>query len=269
MQDNYKLSGGEHINNSSLYQLFVCFAAEDRYDIVEPVIHHLKNYGINIWYDRYAMMMGDNRQEKNIKEGARNSMYTLAILSKHTNSSACAMEELSIVESRYNEGKVTVFPVFFELSPDDVPIKLQWIKDLVYKEVNRNSGTREICNHIACKITGDILSGCNLRSIQDIINANPLSLPCATIALLQSYQDIDNANFNSRITLLYAVYLIIIQSKLAPLDTVTRMIVKIFERLFSETRLNLHIDYRELWLLENSICILINCYLAVCTESNI
>lgn len=44
--------------------MFICFAAEDRYRIVEPIVFHLKNYGINMWYDRYSLIMGDNRIEK-------------------------------------------------------------------------------------------------------------------------------------------------------------------------------------------------------------
>ena len=50
--------------------LFICFAAEDRYRIVEPVVFHLKNYGINMWYDRYSLIMGDDRIQKNLIEGA-------------------------------------------------------------------------------------------------------------------------------------------------------------------------------------------------------
>ena len=32
-------------------KLFISFSAKDRYDIVQPIVYHLKNYGINIWYD--------------------------------------------------------------------------------------------------------------------------------------------------------------------------------------------------------------------------
>ena len=55
--------------------VFICFSAKDRYTIAEPIVHHLKNYGIDIWYDRYAMVLGDNRIEKNLKEGAENCNY--------------------------------------------------------------------------------------------------------------------------------------------------------------------------------------------------
>jgi len=213
------------------------------------------------------MVLGDNRIEKNIDEGAGKCGYAITILSKNTVSSACAMEENSIIESRHFQDDITVFPVLYELSPNEIPLRLHWIKALIFKEVDRHSGTREICNHVACKITGDFASKCRHKNINDILRANLSSLPYAANALFHSYQQIDYANLNSRVALLYATYLTIIQSELVPFNPIVCMVKKIFERLFSETLLNLAIDYRELWLLENSICILVDYYLASCTES--
>lgn len=213
--------------------------------------------------------MGDNRIEKNLYEGASKCGYAIAILSENTVDSICAMEELSIIEDRYNQKAVTVFPVLYELLPEDIPLNLQWIKNLIFKEVNRHSGTREVCNHIACKITGDILDNCNYKSIQDILDAYPRLLPSTTYAILSSYKEIDCANLNSRISLLYAAYLTIMYAKTIPNNSLVTMISRIFERLLSEMRLNLTIDYRDLWLLENSICILIDCYLLSFAESRI
>ena len=64
--------------------VFICFAAEDRYIIAEPIVHHLKNYGIDIWYDRYTMVLGDNRVEKNLKEGAENCKQCQILPSRHS-----------------------------------------------------------------------------------------------------------------------------------------------------------------------------------------
>ena len=64
--------------------LFICFAAEDRYSIAEPIVHHLKNYGIKIWYDRYELLLGDNRRKKNLYEGATLCKYAIVIISKYT-----------------------------------------------------------------------------------------------------------------------------------------------------------------------------------------
>ena len=240
-------------NNLSV---FICFAAKDRYTVAEPIVHHLKNYGINIWYDRYTMVLGDNRVEKNLKDGAENCKYSLLILSKHTIKSKCAMEEINIVKRRCLSNNATVFPVLYEISPDNLPSDLQWIKELIFKEIDRKSGTREVCNHIACKITGDILKKNNYQTIKDIVSIH--QMPHATTAILKSYLDVDTSNLNSRISLLYSAYLTIIHSENYTGNAYLHMISKIYNRLANEINLNLDIDYRELWLLENSMCILCN-----------
>ena len=69
--------------------------------------------------------------------------------------------------------------------------------------------------------------------------------------------------------MLYAAYITIKVLMTSAEDPLNAMISSIFERLFCETKLNLSVDYRELWLLENSICILANQYSNYCTESKI
>lgn len=251
-------------------KLFICFAAEDRYRIVEPIVYHLKNYGIRMWYDRYSLLMGDNRIEKNLIEGASTCKYAVIIISEFTSQSHCAMEELSLIQNRYYKGNVTIFPIIYELSPDKIPPTLMWIKELIFKEANKHSGTYEICNHIACKITSDILQEYKYQNIHSITTYLSDKLSTATYKILMDYQGIDSANLNSKVSMLYAAHITIkvlmTSSEDNPLNA---MIFSIFKRLFCETKLNLSMDYRELWLLENSICILANQYINYCIESKI
>lgn len=167
--------------------VFICFAAEDRYRIVEPVVFHLKNYGINMWYDRYSLVMGDKRIEKNLIEGASACKYAVIIISEFISESRCAMEELSIIEERYYKGDVTIFPILYELSPDSLPANLEWIKELIFKEANRHSGTYEICNHIACKITSDILQKYKYQNLYSITTLLSSVLPPATYRIMSHF----------------------------------------------------------------------------------
>jgi len=249
-------------------KLFICFSAKDRYAVVQPIVYHLKNYGIDIWYDRYELLMGDDRIEKNIKDAAIGCKYALIILSKNTINSPLAIEEINIIESRHRNNDVVVFPVLYELAPSDIPQEFGWFRNLVFKETNRSSGTLEVCNHIACKITSDFLSECRYRNITDIATDNLKLLPHQITFLLDKYMRIDSANLNSRVALLYATYVIIVNSENFIAGVFSVLPTKIFEKVFSETQLNLLIDYRELWLLENAMCILIEHYIS-CTESKI
>lgn len=152
------------------------------------------------------------------------------------------------------------------MKPCDIPPKFGWISNLIFKEVNRTTGTLEICNHIACKITNDMIDNCRYKTIEEIVNSN-LNLPKPIKSLLEKYTKIDNANLNSRVALLYATYIIIVESYNLAIAVLCEVPTKAFERLFTETLLNLTVDYRELWLLENSMCILIEYYFISCTES--
>jgi len=249
-------------------KIFICFAAEDRYRIVEPIVYHLKNYGINLWYDRYSLLLGDNRIKKNLIEGASKCNYVVVVVSEFTSESPCAMEELQIIKKRYYNNEVVIFPILYEISPEALHYDLLWIKEIIFKEVNCKSGTYEICNHIACKLTDDFLQECKYKNIQSITSLTD-TLPSATYMMLEKYREIDSSNLNSKVSILYATYITLKVLIEPATNSSTIMLFTIFERLFSETKLNLNIDYRELWLLENSICILVNMYLNYCIESKI
>ena len=88
------------------------------------------------------------------------------------------------------------------------------------------------------------------KTIREILNVS-LPLPKSVNSLLKKYTQIDSANLNSRVALLYATYTII-QSDSPTIEQPCDVPTKAFERIFAETLLNLTIDYRELWLLENS-----------------
>lgn len=250
-------------------KIFICFAAEDRYTVAEPIVYHLKNYGFPVWYDRTELLMGDDRVKKNLVEGAGQAKYVIAIISQKSASSDCFMEELDIVRKRYYKSEVIVFPVIYEISPQKLPDNLQWICNLLFKEITRSSGTREICNHVACRVIIDLLAGFEQKNIKSIMTNN--DVPIIIKEFIETYLSIDNANLNARVSILYATYLtmqyIFIKDTLK--NDYNILVSKIFAHLFNETRLSLKIDYRELWLLENAICLLINIYLESLTDSSI
>lgn len=91
-----------------LLSVFVGFAAEDRYTIAEPIVYHLKNYGIPVWYDRHKLLLGDNRKDKNLIEGVGKPQYACIIISENTKSSICAMEEFAIIKERFLRNEMIV-----------------------------------------------------------------------------------------------------------------------------------------------------------------
>ncbi len=253
---------------SNVPTIFICFAAEDRYTIAEPIVYHLKNYGMNVWYDRYKLLLGDDRIEKNLKEGAGQCEYAIIVISQNIKESNCALEELSVLEKRYNENRVIIFPILYEIAPNELPNRLVWIKDLIFKEVDIKSGTREVCNHIICKITENLMTNSLITSINELNDDSCAAISNDIKKIIRSYIKIDYYNINSKISLLYATH-IIIKERLTNIDKVPSFLFKTFDRLFTETQLNISVDYRDIWLLENVICLLLNYYIENSTESSI
>ena len=68
-----------------------------------------------------AMVMGDNRFNKNIVQGAGTCGYAVIILSHNTINSLIATEEIKILESRYYKNDIVIFPVLYEIKPCDIP----------------------------------------------------------------------------------------------------------------------------------------------------
>lgn len=240
-------------------KVFICFSHKDRYEIVEPLVYHLINYGIKVWYDRHELLMGDNRIQKNLIEGVSTCDYAIIIISKNTESSVCAMEEISIIRDKYLHGNVVVFPVLYEIAPRDLPDELKWVSEMIYKEIDRHSGAYRICNHIACRITNDYIVNLICRKITDASKCLNPEQHQSILSLVNCYLNVDRDNLNGRIALLYAVYLIALQYiPERKDDEMLCVAIRIFERMFSELRLNISIDYRDMWLLENATCILFN-----------
>lgn len=237
--------------------VFLCFAAKDRYNIAEPIVHNLLNYGVNLWYDRHKMIVGENLIVENIINGACKCNYAIIIISSNTINSKCACNEISNLYHRYKTGNVFIFPVLYEILPEDIPDVFIWIKELIFKEVTVKSGAYQLCNHIICKITQDIALELKYNSFDKIISHK--SIPKTVCKMIESYNYVDSGNFNSRISILYCMYIVL--SENLSISNNDKLIKRIFNRFFDETKLNLSIDYKNLRILENAFYMLFDEYL--------
>ena len=227
--------------------IFLCFANADRYTIAEPVLYHFENFGIPMWYDRHNLVIGDNREEINFGEGIISQSYCVLIITKNIESNICANEEIQIVKSQYELGKMRVFPILYNITADELPVKYCWMKEIIYREVTDNSGTLMTVSSITYRYLKDKLQSFpyeHLFELKDVITDRYLSY------LLKMYYSIDNNNLNAKMTILYCFncYLYSIINASLPLYC-----VKPFELLFSKTKLNIEIDFKELSILETCV----------------
>ena len=237
--------------------LFLCFSSKDRNDIVEALLFHLSNYGISVWYDRNKILMGDDRNYKNFVEGVGGCNYAVVILSPNCVSSVCANEEIDLIHDRHKKGRVTVFPIFYKIEAEAVPEKYNWMKKMVYKELSARDDSRGACNHIMCKLLVDELEKYRIRSLQAFTDiCRPYSAHQYIARILRTYDEISHENRNARIALLYAAFQFIVTHYC--LDSIPAFYYKGIERIFLETKLNIHIDLRETLIVERSFLLLLN-----------
>lgn len=238
-------------------RIFIGFSSLDRYSIIESIICHLANYGMSIWYDRHQMRIGDSYID-NFNDGIIHSDYAIIVFSQHTNSADFFKEEIKYIYNQYTKGEITIFPILYNTSINELNEEYLWIKDLVYKEINDSSGTLLICNHIMSRILTDEVNTCQFRTLNKLTNYYSCQLQDDFITnCLKSYLKIDNHNYNARVCVLYCLCLYI-KGKYNKIKIIPSHYWKLFERLFSYTKLDINIDQRELLLGELTIIILLN-----------
>lgn len=236
-------------------QIFLGFAAKDRYTVAESLLYHLENYGMPVWYDRHDLIIGDNRQKENFGKGIIESKYAILIFSENTEDCFCLNEEIDAIYNRHRDGKIKIFPILYNITFEELPQKYRWIKELIYREITDKSGSAITVSSIVCRYLKDMSDSFSHKSLCDFIDINLKFDKNGYIKeLLKQYYTIDHHNLNSRITILYSVYIFIKVSDIyRPF-----VLMKPVEWLFSLTKLDLKIDFKELRIAENNLIILLN-----------
>ena len=257
-EDNFELSEVNTYMNELFSEIFLGFAAKDRYTIAESVLYHLENYGVKVWYDRHDLIIGDNRQIKNFEEGILNKKYAILIFSENTEPCVCYNEEIDVVYGLYRENKIKIFPILYNVIYDDLPPRYQWVKEIIYREVSDQSGTLNVVSSIMCRYLLDILKTLPIKSFKSVLKICPATKEFDFIKhMIEQYESIHHHNFNSRLTALYSVYHFI---KLYHFPKIELYIIpqKSIEWIFSLTKLDLKVDFKELRIAEYCILILLN-----------
>ena len=102
------------------YDAFISHASEDKEIFVEPLANALRGSGLNVWYDRFELKLGDSLREK-IDQGLANSRYGVVVLSRAFFSKEWPKSELdALVTRQNNEGKKVILPIWHDVTADEV-----------------------------------------------------------------------------------------------------------------------------------------------------
>jgi len=239
-------------------RIFICLSSKDRQTVVESILYHLANFGFAIWYDRHKMLLGDKRNYKNFIEGIVQTQYAIVVMSINSIESTCVAEEMEYLKKQYDMDQITIFPIFYNILPAELPGKYKWLTELVYKELDEKSGTLLTCNHIITKILSDELKNCKYQTLHELLYFLETHNQEKFITnMLRAYLEISGENHNARISILYSIC-VYLSTTVKTIDMFPQYYWKGFDRIFSYTKLNLDTDLRETLILEIQTMILVN-----------
>lgn len=233
---------------------FLCFSGQDRATIVQSVLYHLQRYGLDVWYDNYRYILGDQKYDT-FSDAIKNSQYAVVIFSPSFPQSPGALEELEVIKKHYDKGYIHIFPIFYNISANLIPTQYSWLCDMIYNELDDSTGTLLTCNQMANKFLSDILNTKQYKSLWEI-KALQNILPKYILKMIENYCGIIPENINSQLTLLYCLFLYL--DEIAELP---QYLTKSANYIFQTTRLNLSYNFKEVIIMEQIVCLSINQYI--------
>lgn len=234
--------------------IFLCFSSKDRYTIVESIMYHLKNYGLSVWYDYHKLILGDDRDYRNLIEGIEQNNYAIVLLTENVFGCVCANDELNVIHRQYINGQIHVFPIFYKITALELPLNYQWLCKLIYNEVDDRTGTLMTCNQIILKYLLDKNALYKTKVLTDYIRI-PVQDNYIK-EMISIYFEVDYDNINVRMAILYSIF----KYLTCKYDSFQypHYCLRTFKRLYELTKLKIQIDFKELSILENSLLLMLN-----------
>ena len=102
------------------YDVFISHAAEDKDSIVRDLAFALRERDLEVWYDEFALRIGDNLRRK-IDTGLASSRFGVVVLSRHFFAKEWPQYELDGLVTREMGGEQQIIlPLWHGVSRDDV-----------------------------------------------------------------------------------------------------------------------------------------------------
>jgi len=120
--DEYTEAAGENAPepDDKPYDVFVCHAFDDKDEIVRPLAHALLEKNLAVWYDEFALRIGDNLRRK-IDDGLVRSRFGVVVLSPSFFAGGWKQYELDgLVTKEVGSDQQLILPVWHNVSRDDV-----------------------------------------------------------------------------------------------------------------------------------------------------
>ncbi|GAA0085282.1 hypothetical protein UT300007_17210 [Clostridium sp. CTA-7] len=101
------------------WDVFISHASEDKEQFVIPLVEILKNYGINVWFDKTELKIGDSLSKK-IDEGLIKSNYGLIVISKDFMKKGWTDYELRSLLSKEINNRKVILLIWHNVTKKDI-----------------------------------------------------------------------------------------------------------------------------------------------------
>lgn len=112
-------SSQQVLKKQEKYDAFISHATEDKEEFVRPLAWALEQAGFKIWYDEFALKIGDSLR-RSIDRGLSQSKYGIVILSDAFFKKNWPQYELDGLIAREMAGEKVVLPIWHKVSKDEV-----------------------------------------------------------------------------------------------------------------------------------------------------
>ena len=101
------------------YDVFISHASEDKDEVARPLAEALRSNGLSVWYDEFALRIGDSLRRK-IDKGIANSNFGVIVISRDFISKGWTNYELDGLITRAVNGEQTMLPVWHNITKREV-----------------------------------------------------------------------------------------------------------------------------------------------------
>jgi len=101
------------------YSAFISHASEDKEELVRPLADELTRLGSKVWYDEFALRIGDSLR-RSIDRGLANSRFGIVVLSPSFFAKNWPQYELDGLVAKEQQGHKVILPLWHRVSKDDV-----------------------------------------------------------------------------------------------------------------------------------------------------
>ncbi|MBU2534301.1 MAG: TIR domain-containing protein [Alphaproteobacteria bacterium] len=101
------------------HDFFISHASEDKDGFVRDLASALRERGANVWYDEFALSVGDSLR-RTIDRGLAGSRFGIVVLSEHFFRKEWPNRELDGLVALEVEGRTRILPIWHKVSKDEV-----------------------------------------------------------------------------------------------------------------------------------------------------